>query len=88
MYSFFHSHTVHKALPNRTANGLRLSVDYRYQGISGAIVEDGLEPHYRRLAWEQIYQGWTRPELRYYWRKLPLKIVPRDRSYHQNAAPR
>jgi ectoine hydroxylase-related dioxygenase (phytanoyl-CoA dioxygenase family) len=84
----FHSHTVHKALPNRTANRLRMSVDYRFQGVSGAIVDDGLLPHYNRLSWEAIYQGWQRPELQYYWRSLPLQTVPRDRSYHQNAQPR
>jgi len=81
----FHSHTVHKGLPNRTTNRLRFSVDYRYQGVSGAIVEDGLMPHYNRLGWEKIYQGWTRTDLQYYWRELPLKLVQRDRSYHQNA---
>jgi hypothetical protein len=81
----FHSHTVHKGLPNRTTNRLRFSVDYRYQGVSGAIVEDGLAPHYNRLGWEQIYQGWQRKDLQYYWRNLPLNTVPRDRSYHQNA---
>ncbi|CAN5613874.1 hypothetical protein BH10CHL1_BH10CHL1_25540 [soil metagenome] len=81
----FHSHTVHKGLPNRTTNQLRISVDYRYQGVSGAIVEDGLIPHYNRLGWEQIYQGWQRKDLQYYWRNLPLHTVERDRSYHQNA---
>ena len=85
---FFHSHTVHKALPNHSANQLRISVDYRYQGVSQPIIEDGLDPHYRRLTWEQIYQGWQRPEFQYYWRNLPLKTVPRDRSYHQNARER
>ncbi|MFN8492298.1 MAG: phytanoyl-CoA dioxygenase family protein [Caldilineaceae bacterium] len=84
----FHSHTVHKALPNRTTNQLRISVDYRYQGVSGAIVEDGLLPHYNRLGWEKIYAGWQRPDLQYYWRDLPLKVVLRDRSYHQNAKQR
>ncbi|MFN8442938.1 MAG: phytanoyl-CoA dioxygenase family protein [Caldilineaceae bacterium] len=84
----FHSHTVHKGLPNRTTNQLRISVDYRYQGLSGTIVEDGLDPHYRRLSWDQIYEGWSHPELQYYWRNLPLHTVERDRSYHQNAKPR
>jgi hypothetical protein len=81
----FHSHTVHKGLPNRTTDQLRISVDYRYQGVSGALVEDGLLPHYNRLTWDQIYQDWQRPELQYYWRNLPLHTVTRDRSYHQNA---
>jgi hypothetical protein len=85
---FFHSHTVHKALPNHSANQLRMSVDYRYQGLSQPIIEDGLLPHYNRLTWEQIYQGWSSAELQYYWRELPLKTVQRDRSYHQNAKER
>ena len=80
----FHSHTVHKALPNRSAN-FRISVDYRYQGASQPIVEDGLLPHYNRFSWDDIYAGWTRPELQYYWQDLSLQIVERDRSYHQNA---
>lgn len=80
----FHSHTVHKALPNRTQK-IRLSVDYRYQGISQPIVPDGLEPHYGRLSWNEIYEGWTRPELQYYWRELNLTTAARDRSYQENA---
>ncbi len=83
----FHSHTVHKGLPNRTTDQLRISVDYRYQGLAGAIVEDGLIPHYNRLTWEEIYQGWQSTALQYYWRDLPLQTVARDRSYHQNAKP-
>ncbi|MEZ4712552.1 MAG: phytanoyl-CoA dioxygenase family protein [Caldilineaceae bacterium] len=81
----FHSHTVHRAIPNRTADQLRISVDYRYQGVSQPIVADGLLPHYNRLTWDEIYAGWARPELQYYWRDLGLKVVERDRSYHQNA---
>ncbi|HMN30888.1 MAG TPA: phytanoyl-CoA dioxygenase family protein [Caldilineaceae bacterium] len=83
----FHSHTVHKALPNITRDQIRISVDYRYQGVSGALVEDGLLPHYNRLTWDQIYQGWRRPELQYYWRDLPLTTVARDGSFHANAKP-
>jgi len=84
----FHSHTVHKGLPNRTTDQLRISVDYRYQGLKGAIVEDGLIPHYNRLTWEEIYQDWKSTDFQYYWRDLPLQTVARDRSYHQNAKPR
>lgn len=81
----FHSHTVHRAIPNRTADQLRISVDYRYQGVSQPLVEDGLLPHYNRLTWDEIYAGWTVPDLQYYWRELGLQTVERDRSYHQNA---
>lgn len=77
---FFHSHTIHKALPNRTTDRLRVSVDFRYQGVSQPIVADGLLPHYNRLTWEEIYAGWTRPELQHYWQKIPLHVVERDPS--------
>ena len=81
----FHSHTVHKAFPNRTENQLRLSVDYRYQGVSQPLVADSLEPHYGRLSWDEIYEGWQDSRLQYYWRDLSLQTVPRDRSYHEKA---
>lgn len=81
----FHSMLVHKALPNLTPDSLRLSADYRYQGVSQPIVADGLEPHYGRLTWDDIYLGWQRSDLQYYWRDSPLKIVARDPSYHEKA---
>ena len=73
----FHSHTVHRALPNRTADGLRLSADYRYQDASAPVVAHSLEPHYGRLSWEQVYADWPEgDDLRYYWRRLPgLAVV-------------
>jgi hypothetical protein len=58
-------------------------VDYRYQGISQPIVEDGLRPHYERLSWDQIYQGWKRQDIQYYWQKYALRIVPRDLTIMQ-----
>jgi hypothetical protein len=82
----FHSFCVHKALPNRTPDRIRLSTDFRYQGLTQPIVADGLEPHYSRLTWDHIYTGWKRRDLQYYWRDLPLKIAARDTSYHENAA--
>ncbi len=81
----FHSFVVHKALPNRTQNGIRLSTDFRYQGVSEPIILDGLDPHYGRLGWDEIYRGWQRKDLQYYWRNLPLKTVARDPSFHANA---
>ena len=73
----FHSHTIHAARPNITENHLRISVDYRYQGVSQPVVPDSLEPHYGRLTWDDIYMCWT-SDLPYYWRDLPLNIVQRD----------
>ncbi|MCS7224507.1 MAG: phytanoyl-CoA dioxygenase family protein [Armatimonadetes bacterium] len=76
----FHSLTVHRALPNRSQDQLRLSVDYRYQGLSQPICDGALQPHYGRLTWDQIYKGWQRQELMYYWEGLPLHLVPYDPS--------
>lgn len=74
----FHSYTVHRALVNVSQRRLRVSVDYRYQGVSKPIVEDSLRPHYERLTWEQVYHGWKRKDLQYYWQRFPLNVVPRD----------
>ncbi len=43
---FFHSLCVHKALPNRTRNSLRLSTDNRFQKPDDAIDTGALRPHY------------------------------------------
>lgn len=42
----FHSHTIHKALPNLTANQLRLSIDNRYQQAQAAIEPGSMGTHY------------------------------------------
>ena len=42
----FHSHTVHKALPNRTDDRMRLSLDNRYQGVSKPVEMKNLHLHY------------------------------------------
>jgi ectoine hydroxylase-related dioxygenase (phytanoyl-CoA dioxygenase family) len=42
----FHSHTVHKALPNLTPNKMRLSIDNRYQRGGTAIEPSSMGTHY------------------------------------------
>ncbi|MCS7034695.1 MAG: phytanoyl-CoA dioxygenase family protein [Phycisphaerae bacterium] len=42
----FHSYTIHKALPNRTKDRLRLSTDNRYQKQGEAISEVSQGTHY------------------------------------------
>lgn len=42
----FHSHTIHKALPNLTGRLLRLSVDNRYQHSQSAIEPSSMGTHY------------------------------------------
>jgi ectoine hydroxylase-related dioxygenase (phytanoyl-CoA dioxygenase family) len=81
-FVLFHSHAVHRALDNTTSARLRLSVDYRYQGVSQPVVEGSLLPHFARLIWDEIYTGWRSDRYQYYWRDLPLKVVPFDRSLY------
>ena len=47
---FFHSHAVHKALPNQTSDRIRLSVDYRYQGPRNPSQKD----RYCRISTEWV----------------------------------
>jgi len=42
---FFHSHSIHKALPNLTANHLRISTDNRYQRPQDKLEPDAMMPH-------------------------------------------
>ena len=72
---FFHSHTVHKALPNQTSNRIRLSVDYRYQGSSQPVTQGSLLPHFNRMPWDEIYKEWTSQTYQYYWNDMNLNIV-------------
>jgi ectoine hydroxylase-related dioxygenase (phytanoyl-CoA dioxygenase family) len=43
---FFHSFTIHKALPNLTADRMRLSTDNRYQRPQDEIEPGALRPHF------------------------------------------
>lgn len=42
----FHSHTIHKALPNLTQDRLRLSTDNRYQLVGSEIEAGAMGTHY------------------------------------------
>ena len=74
----FHSHTIHRALPNTTSDRLRLSVDYRYQPSSHPVREDSLLPHFQKLTWEQIYSNWQSKEGQYFWLEQNLTVVKRE----------
>ena len=75
---FFHSQTVHRGLPNRSGNRIRLSVDYRYQRASDPIMDKVLIPHQGRLSWEEVYKGWNSDKYQYYWQQYSLKPVPKE----------
>ena len=72
---FFHSHAVHKALPNQTSDRIRLSVDYRYQGASQPVTEGSLLPHFNRMGWDEIYTDWKSSAYQYYWNAFNLNRV-------------
>ena len=81
---FFHSLTVHQALPNTTPDRLRVSLDNRYSPLSQPIAEHMLEPHLARLRpydWPEVYADWTATDLQYYWRELDLETTPKDESF-------
>jgi ectoine hydroxylase-related dioxygenase (phytanoyl-CoA dioxygenase family) len=42
----FHSHTIHKAMPNLTDDRLRISIDNRYQKAGDAIEPGSMGTHY------------------------------------------
>lgn len=74
--------TVHQALPNRT-DELRQSFDARYQPITTAVADKNLEPYSGLGTWEDVYKKWESTEDQYYWRDLPLTVVPLDMQYYE-----
>lgn len=80
----FPSFTVHRALPSRVRDRIRLSFDVRYQPLADPVDAASLQPHCG-LSWENIYAGWP-PEtadLQYYWRRVPLTMSPWDPTLMQ-----
>jgi hypothetical protein len=73
----FHSMTVHKGLPNRSAR-LRMSMDVRYQLVSEPFNIDNANPDGQPLSWEEVYADWRSDALKYYWQRLPLTLKPFD----------
>jgi ectoine hydroxylase-related dioxygenase (phytanoyl-CoA dioxygenase family) len=71
----FHSHTVHKALPNLSPDRIRLSADFRYQGLSQPVTQGCFQPHHAQISWEEVYAGWKSTQFQYYWRDLPLNFA-------------
>jgi ectoine hydroxylase-related dioxygenase (phytanoyl-CoA dioxygenase family) len=74
----FPSTTVHASLNNAT-DSIRISVDFRYQCEGEPLTPIVLEPHFQKLTWEQVYEGWSSTEHQYYWRDLDYEVVPFER---------
>ena len=78
----FQDVTVHKALPNRTRS-IRMSFDARYQKLSEPMADVNLMPYAGCGSWDEVYAGWSSREGQYYWKDLPITIVPLDRSHYE-----
>lgn len=73
-----HSLCIHQGRDNRSPDRMRLSVDCRFQPVSHPVGQPSLEVHMGRMSWDEVYRDWpTDDPLRYYWRDLPLTVVPR-----------
>ncbi len=75
----FPSFTVHRALPARQKDRIRLSLDVRYQPLHEVVEERSLLPHCD-LGWEEIYANWKHDDLKYYWRRGSLEMRAWDDS--------
>ena len=72
----FHSLTVHEALPNRS-DKLRISLDCRFQSCKRAVNPGTLVFAGSGMrSWESIYAQWEHDDLKYYWKRLPLRFKP------------
>jgi hypothetical protein len=81
---FFPALTVHRALPNTSEDRLRVSLDNRYQREGDRIAAHMLQPHLSDqypLTWEEVYQDWQSDDLKYYWRRIKHREVPRYAGY-------
>ncbi len=73
----FHSMAVHKGVPNRS-DKLRMSMDVRYQLVSEPFNIDNANPDGQPLSWDEVYEGWQKDALKYYWQRVPLTLKPFD----------
>ena len=72
----FHSLTVHAASPNLSEQ-MRLSIDCRFQDARRTLNPANLVfAGESGKSWEKTYADWSSDELKFYWKKLPLKLQP------------
>jgi hypothetical protein len=72
----FHSLTVHAASPNLSKQ-MRISLDCRFQDYARALNPANLAfAGDSGKSWERTYSGWRSDELKYYWKRLPLRFKP------------
>jgi hypothetical protein len=72
----FHSLATHTVSPN-LSNQMHISMDCRFQDYRrvvnpATLAFAGESAH----SWERTYSGWRSDGLKYYWKKLPLRLDP------------
>ena len=80
--------TIHKALPNVSADRLRVSLDNRYQRAGDPIADHMLMPHLSSmspLTWEEVYEDWQDDAWQYYWRAYESPVWPKITHYMEQA---
>jgi len=78
----FPSYTIHKGLRCKDRSLIRLSLDVRFQPADEPVEQRSLLPHCDST-WEELYRGWKREDLQYYWQKSDPRLVPWDDSLMQ-----
>lgn len=72
----FHSLTVHEASPN-VSDRMRLSLDCRFQDARRVLHPANLVfAGESGKSWDKTYGGWHSDGLKYYWKKMQLKLEP------------
>jgi hypothetical protein len=72
----FHSLTVHAASPN-LSNQLRISMDCRFQNYERALNPANLAfGGESGKSWETTYANWHSDDLKYYWKRMLLRLKP------------
>ncbi len=83
---FFPALTIHKALPNVTADRMRISLDNRYEREGDKIAEHMLAPHLNDItpiSWDEVYANWKTDDLKYYWRRMKHREIKRYLGYQK-----
>lgn len=60
-----------------------MSFDARYQKLSEPMADVNLLPYAGCGSWDEVYAGWSSAEGQYYWKVLPITVVPLDRSHYE-----
>jgi ectoine hydroxylase-related dioxygenase (phytanoyl-CoA dioxygenase family) len=72
----FHSLTVHAASPN-LSNQMRLSLDCRFQDAQRTLNPSNLVfAGESGKSWEKTYANWESDQLKFYWKRIPLRLEP------------